>query len=473
MRGLVKLLWVVGLLVLCSRAGAAPAVGWQFVVTMADMERGVFDVKMTMQGLSGEVRLCQFMVNTEPELTDIRRVGPGPAVVFDDGCWNLAGAEPGGTTVSYKYDLKALGKRKGQPDYAESIGSTYLFNDQAVLLHPSPLPPHAAIEVEFRLPSGVPLVAPWSRLPGPGHRYRFDSEQHDGGVYIGLGSLLSELEPVKVGKSAGRLFLVNLPFHSPPAAPRAWIAEALAAAEKFYGELLSREVFVYLVPVSGTDEAGVFGTVLRRGTPSVVMYFGADCQKLRMQDDWVATHEIFHTGNPTIKGRIPWLIEGFTTYYQDVLRARAGALSEEATWGDLYDGFHRFCQPEGGASLSEESQQLFQTHRYTRLYWGGACLAFVADMAIRTRTGGKRSLDDVLLRLRKESMNSPMTEDEIVAVLDAEAGNHLASRTLRERKAVPLGDLYRRLGIEPTGPKSVKFNDSAPQAATRKAILGR
>lgn len=469
-----RLLVVVGMLLVASRpAPAAPPVGWQFVVAMQDMERGVLDVTMTVQGLGGTVRLCQFMSDTEPELTAIRRVGSGAPIVFEQGCWNLPAADPQGTTLTYKYDLKALGRRKGQPDFAESISSTYLFNDQAALLHPSPLPRPATIDVEFRLPAGVPLAAPWKRLPGPAEtpRFRLDSDQHDGGSYIGIGSLLREQEPVQAGKTVGRLFLVNLPFHAPPAAPRAWIAEALTASAKFYGELLSREVLIYLVPVGGTDEPGVFGTVMRRGNPSVVMYFGADCLKLRMQDDWVATHELFHTGNPTIEGRIPWLIEGFTTYYEDVLRARAGALTEVATWSNLYDGFRRFCQPEGGSSLSDESEHLFQTHRYTRLYWGGACLAFIADAAIRTRTGGKRSLDDVMLQLRKQSLKEPMSEEEIVAVLDAETGNRLASRTLHERRAIPLADWYRRFGVEPTGPKSVKLNDSAPQAALRRAIM--
>ncbi len=58
-----------------------------------------------------------------------------------------------------------------------------------------------------------------------------------------------------------------------------------------------------------------------------------------------------------------------------------------------------------------------------------------------------------------------------VAVLDAETGDRLASRTLHERRAIPLADWYRRFGVEPTGPKSVKLNDSAPQAALRRAIM--
>jgi hypothetical protein len=453
------------------------AVSWQHLVTLPDASRGILEITTTVRGLSGDVRMCLFMDGAEPHLRAIRRITPGPAITEDDGCFMLRAAQPQGTTFAYTYDLRALADRTGQPDFAERIGDTYLWNDQAVLLHPSPLPEPATIEVELRLPAGMPLVTPWTRLPGPGQRFTMNSQQHDGGSYIGMGSLLSSLGtlPLPGNKTVGKLYLVNLPHKATDDALRAWIGQALGAVASFYGDLLSREVLITLVPISGSPDPGVFGTVVRRGTPSAVIYFGADCVNPIVGQDWLAVHELFHIGNPIVARKIPWFVEGFTTYYQDVLRARARSLNAVDAWSDLYDGFRRFCLPEGKRSLDEESRSLYASHRYTRVYWGGACVAFLADAAIRTRSRGKHNLDDVLLRLRKKSLDAPIDEDTVVAALDAEAGDKLVSRLLKENRpaafSAELSGWLRRLGIEPTSPKTVRLIDAAPLSTVRDGIL--
>lgn len=451
---------------------AAPAAAsWQFVVSLADPARGLLDVTMTLRGQSGDVRLCLFMENAERHLRGMKRLDKGPAITADDDCWRLPAAQAQGTSLSYQYDLRALADRQGQPDFAQRIGSTYLFNDQAVLLHPDPLPEPAAIEVEFRLPQGMPLITPWARLPGQGQRFRTHGEQHDGGSYIGIGPLLKDLGAIAAGKTVGRLYLIDLPHRASAAALRAWIGGALGAIAGFYGELISPDALIVLVPLAGDSDPGVFGTVVRRGVPSVVIYFGADCEAPSLPTDWLAVHELFHVGNPIVDGKIPWLVEGFTTYYQDILRARARALRPEDAWGDLYDGFRRFCQPEDKVSLGEESQALRRSHRYQRVYWGGACIAFVADAAIRSRSRGQQSLDDVLRELRKKSLTAPIDAETALRSLDAAAGERLVSRLLFERRAIALDDWYRRLGIEPIGPSSVRLLDTAPLAAVRRAML--
>lgn len=454
-------------------AAGVPAPSWQFVIAMADPVRGLLDVTMTVYGLSGNVRLCLFMEDAERHLRTLKRHGKGPAIYADDDCWTLPAAQPQGTTLSYTYDLYALADHKNDPDYATRIDSTYLFNDQAVLLHPAPLPKSASIEVEFRLPSGLPLITPWARTAAKDSapRYRFDSTQHDGGSYLGIGSQLLSLGPLPAGRLVAQLYLVDLPHRTSATALRAWMGGALSLVTRFYGELLSREAVIILVPVPGNREPGVFGTVVRRGVPAIIIYFGADCPKPTMHDDWVGIHELFHIGNPLLKRKISWFVEGFTTYYQDVLRARARALSPEEAWSDLYDGFRRFCQPAGSLSLADESRELRRTHRYTRVYWGGACAAFLADVAIREHSQGRSSLDEVLRSLRKRSLLAPLDEDTILSALDAETGGRFMRNLLSERRAIALDPWYRRLGIEPIGPAAVRLIDTAPLAALRKAIF--
>jgi predicted metalloprotease with PDZ domain len=111
-----------------------------------------------------------------------------------------------------------------------------------------------------------------------------------------------------------------------------------------------------------------------------------------------------------------------------------------------------------------------ETHRYTRVYWGGACLAFALDVAIRERSGNRRSLDDLLRELRLTPR--PSSEAEILAALDAAAGAPRATGLLEATSAWHVEPLLRRLGIVPTGPETVRLTDEAPLASIRRSILG-
>lgn len=464
-----------------SSARPAPPVArsWEFVVAMSDPSRGMLDVTMTLRGFSGAVGLCLFMPDTEAYVSSLKRISPGPAISFEDDCWRLRAAQPQGTSLSYRFDLRGLADRQGQVDWADRYAGTYVWNDQAVLLHPSPYPrpsdprQRPPIEVEFRLPPGIQVVTPWTRSDekSAALRFRFDSDQHDGGSYITMGREIDYLGTISAGQTMSRLHIVTLPHRTPHTALVTWLTQALSAVAKFYGDNIARQISIVLIPVAGSREPGIYGTVVRRGFPSVIIYFGGDNMAPQIKDDWVAVHELFHLGNPITDERIGWFGEGFTTYYTDILRARVGALSGEQAFGDMYDGFRRFCQPEDRVSLEEESREMQRTHRYRRVYWGGACLAFIADAAIRTRSGGKRSLDDVMFRLRKQSLQQPVDADDVIAVLDEETGNKLISGALREKRSIPFADWLKRLGIEPIGPETVRFIDGAPHAAVRKAML--
>jgi predicted metalloprotease with PDZ domain len=54
-----------------------------------------------------------------------------------------------------------------------------------------------------------------------------------------------------------------------------------------------------------------------------------------LRADWVLAHELFHLGVPSMPGGA-WLDEGLATYYEPVLRTRAGLVSEMATWTELF-----------------------------------------------------------------------------------------------------------------------------------------
>lgn len=457
----------------------AASLRWDFVVRLPDLAQGIAEVAWTLHGFApGRLRVCADMDGAGEYVRDLEQLagesGPAQPLPRDGSCW-LATLDGAPTRLRYRYDLRSLARDQGSVDYAEQLGDSYIFNDETLLLRPDPLPrgqkgPPAAITVEFQLPAGVSLTAPYARLPEPGLRFRLDAEQYDGGNYITVGQVAS-LGLIRLPHTTVDLNVLRWPRRSSDAALRGWIETAVGAVDRFYGALLHDRVHVLLVPVPGSRKPALFGSVMRRGLASVVLYIGAGCERFDFSEEWVAVHELFHLGNPLTDGKMSWFVEGFTTYYQDVLRGRLGALTPAATWGDLWDGVRRFCQPRDGVSLAEESAWLRRTHRYTRVYWGGACVALLSDLAIREHSRGQVTLDDVLRSLRQQSLRSPVEEEEVVAALDRAAGRPLVKALLKERRAIAVREALARLGVIPTGDETVELRDDAPLAGLRRAMF--
>jgi hypothetical protein len=462
------------------------ATSWDFVVTISDLARGLAEVTWTVRGFgpARPLRVCADMDEAERFVRSIVRLEGSPQanraptskpLPRDGACWRVPGADPRGVVLRYTYDLRDLAAHHGSPDYAQRIGDTYIFNDETLLLRPDPLPrddgaPEPRIRIELQLPPGVQVATPWQRLPGPGQHYAQTAAQFDRGSYVTIGTI-EDLGELKLPHTTVQI--VTLPANRRMSADalRNWVNQAMTAIDGFYGPLTPPRILVNLIPVPGSTHSGLFGSVLRPLYPSAIIYFGGACPGIDKAQEWVVVHELFHTGNPWTRRKIPWFIEGFTTYYQDVLRARTGALTAAAAWGDLWDGFRRHCDPSDGSSLKDESDQLNSNYHYNRVYWGGACLAFFTDVTIRERSQGKQSLDDLMRELRVRSQRAQLDEDEILAALDQAAGGKQVSGWLRGQKPLPLRERLQRLGIEPTGDDTVRLHDDAPLAALRKAMF--
>lgn len=373
-----------------------------------------------------------------------------------EGCF----VPPKTRTFQYTVDLAALRKLRNDPDYATELNGSWLFQDSAVLVHPAPLGMNAPLEVKFRLPKGLSVATPWDqRADGT---FMFNGAQHDAGAYVALGTLRS-LGRLELDGFSAQLTLVDAPKKASDDQLRAWVRHALESIGTYYRGTPSngtRPIHIVLAGVKGNAEAGVFGSVLRRREPSVMLLFGANAQG-GFDRDWVATHELFHLGNPPTVGRYPWFVEGFTTWVTELLLTRAGTQTEAELWKGLAENFRAYCQPSGGVSLQKVSADLKKNHDWMRVYWGGACLAWRTDVAIRVASRNARSLDDVLRALRN---GPPLSEDELVAALDKAAGSKVASSHLVATGPLPVEALLKQLGV------GAKLNDDAPLADLRRSL---
>jgi len=129
--------------------------------------------------------------------------------------------------------------------------------------------------------------------------------------------------------------------------------------------------------------------------------------------------------------------------------------------------------PEG--LPAEGDRGLDRTHTWGRTYWGGALFCLLADVAIRERSQGERSLDDALKGVLAAGGNIS-ARWSLGRTLDA-ADRAAGAPVLRElyagmaaRPVSPdLDRLWKRLGILVHAGR-VDFDEDAPLAALRRAI---
>ena len=190
----------------------------------------------------------------------------------------------------------------------------------------------------------------------------------------------------------------------------------------------------------------------------------------------MAVHEFIHLGLPWTYDQEAWFQEGFVTYYQEVLRGRAGFHSERRAWQLMEEGFQRGRRRGGDQPLESESRTMRRDHNYRRVYWAGAAIAFLIDVELRRRSGGRQSLDDVMriIHARYGAVPKPHGGLDLLRAADRVLGRSVAApiaeHNLLRRQFPDLRSVYEELGIRVVGGR-VELDDSAPQAELRRAIM--
>lgn len=198
----------------------------------------------------------------------------------------------------------------------------------------------------------------------------------------------------------------------------------------------------------------------------------------------LCSHEYFHTWN--VKRIKPaafapydlqtenytpllWLFEGFTSYYDDLMLVRAGIIGEATylkllgkTVGGVLRGSGRTKQSIAESSFDAWSKYYRQDENspnaIVSYYAKGSLVALAFDLTIRAKTGGAKTLDDVMLALWQrfgrdfyEGGARGVTEKEVEALFDEVAGvklKPLFERYIRGVEDVPVAKLYAPFGVK-------------------------
>ena len=250
-----------------------------------------------------------------------------------------------------------------------------------------------------------------------------------------------------------------------------WISNAARAVSAYYGKYpvpRERVLVVFVEGRSGVGGGTTWGGV--GGFPAFTrIHVGQQTTRQELNDDWMMTHEMVHTGFPSQEDEHHWIEEGIATYVEPIARTQAGFLRPEKIWNDMVRDM-----PKGDPEPLDRG--LDQTHTWGRTYWGGAQFCLLADVTIRQQTRNSKGLQDALRGI----VNAGGTIDQrwplnkALAAGDEATGKqvltNLYNRLANTPTPVDLDRIWKELGIESIAGDGVRFNDAAPDAAIRRAI---
>ncbi len=179
-----------------------------------------------------------------------------------------------------------------------------------------------------------------------------------------------------------------------------WLRDVAENVGQVNGSLPWPDIAVRVRDDYRNDSAVAFGRVTRYDGMAIDLFVNLDRPMDEFYTDWKATHEFSHLLLPRVDWRQRWISEGFASYYQNVLMARAGHYTPEQAIAKLTAGFGRGRASRPELSPNEAALEGIRRARY-KIYWSGAALALLADRRLRERSGGVESLDTVIARFRR------------------------------------------------------------------------
>lgn len=377
-------------------------------------------------------------------------------------------------TVRYRIDLGELAAACGdEVDCARRVGDATMSPALAWLVHP--MPKHdVPVQVRVHTPNALQFASGMNAIDETGRNFAFRSYDLDEGSFTAFGPMRHYRidVPGREGER-GRLDVAivgRTRYAMTDEAMKSWVDDATRVVTPLFGRFPVDRTTLFIVPAKNEDEV-VFGKVLSLAGASVALVVGDKMPETARHQDWVLVHELFHLGFPTFRGEGRWLGEGLATYYEPILRARAG-------WTKEADVFRQFARnmprgmPQRGSGAGLASRDDLDS-----IYWGGALFCLAADVAIREETKNRKSLDDVIrvALSRGGDATKVWTVAEVMRVGDEVTGTNVLSR-MYERHAqrgerIDLDGLLASLGVEKVEDGGWTLDDARPLAWVRRGIV--
>ncbi len=377
-----------------------------------------------------------------------------------------AGRAPEGK-LGYDVDLARLARQGKNFDRALHVGSSFVATMSSVLLVPEPLSTEIPVKVRVRAAPPISVSVGLARDSAP-DTYRLFAHEIPVATYFAFGKLEQRTLDID-GASLEVTRLDGAQDQSFDDVSR-WVGTSARAVRDFYRAFPVPRASVTVIPVPGRD-AVVFGKVLPESAPGVALLLGQHAPERALYSDWILVHELFHLGFPSFFEEGKWLDEGLATYYEPIIRVRAGLYTETELWDELSSSM-----PQGLAAFNQYG--LEHADDFRGVYWGGAIACLVADVEAR-----KRSLHtglEVGLRALREAGGNACevwSLAEAIGAIDHALGAPtlapVAAAHAERGTSYDLAGLFADLGVVRDAQGKLQLSDSAPLAAVRRAITAK
>ena len=286
------------------------------------------------------------------------------------------------------------------------------------------------------------------------------------------------------------------------------IPKIVAAAAGLFDGTVPYDDYTFLLL---SAPGGYGGLEHRKSTTLLTSPFAFSPRKKYEEFLELVAHEYFHLWNvkrihPTALGpfdyqreaytRSLWVMEGITSYYDRLLLVRAGLKKPRAYLQTIADELGKIAESPGRLHQSLEEASFDAWIKFYRpddnsanssisYYLKGGIVALLFDLAIRTRSEGQRSLDDVmrLLWRRHGARDVGFADDEVQGLFEEAAGcslDDLFARYIRGREELdpekalrPFGLVVTRSrGDDPAPWLGVTTRDSGDSAVVSTTVSG-
>jgi hypothetical protein len=366
-----------------------------------------------------------------------------------------------GCRVSYRFALAAAARASRERSVAQMHGDAVEAPPSSWLLRP--LDAANGIPFRFHVTSAPGDSFATGVFPVPGLEDTYEGHTVEGFdlPYAAFGRIR------RLQLANGHVEAAMLPgtFDDEPAVI-AWIERSAKAVDAFYGGFPIRRVLVLVQPQSGRRVG--FGTTMGSSGAAIEVPVGEGVTPAQLHDDWMLVHEMVHTALPDLTRKHHWLEEGLATYLEPLARVQAGITAPPQVWKEWILGM-----PQGEPAAGDEG--LDRTHTWGRTYWGGALFCLEVDVAIRERTGGRKSLVDVVRAIVAQGGNISVSWpiERVIEVGDTVTGVPVLRETYARMAAKPgavdLPAIWAKLGVR-LERGTVTYDDKAPLATIRRSM---
>jgi hypothetical protein len=369
----------------------------------------------------------------------------------------------GGCHVRYHFALREAAVALDNPEVAGAFGDAIVAPPSTWLLRSQPIDGryrlHVVVDPPMRFAAGIRPA-----IDGTPNTFEAPIDTLDDSSFAIAGAF--DRRTIRVGNAQVDVAIAPHGLGLSDADVAAWVGTAVDGIAAYYHGL--RVARALVIVAAGSPGAPTRGETLGAGGPAVLVRAADGMTAQAVRSDWVMTHELLHVTLPSLSRDHEWLSEGIATYVEPIVRARAGLVTPEAFWRDLVEGL-----PQGLPRPGDEG--LERTHTWGRTYWGGALFCLMADIALREKTSGARSLDDALRGIVATGADVEVhwTIDQFLDAADRTTETRVLHDLYRDMAlaagAVDLPALWRRLGVH-VEDGQVTFDESAPLAVVRRAI---